>query len=403
MIRFLQNWFLDFNDLGEPGGFMASIRLENITKKFGDTTAINNLNLEIKDGEFFCVLGPPGAGKTTLLRLIVGLEVADEGNIYIDDVLVNTVHPSQRDISMIFQNLALYPDKTVFDNIAFPLRQRKIDEETVKLKVVDVAKQLKIDWMLKKLPSQLSGGERQRVAIGRAIIRQPKAYLMDEPLANLDALLRLEMRISLKKLQSDLKETFAYVTHDQVEALSMGDRIAILNEGVLQQVDDPETIYRFPKHMFAATMLGNPPMNFMGCLLETENHKTSLRHEVFSAVVDNPDLTGVLKSKVSGADIVIGIRPEDITIYMDRPDRDDLIESEIFVSEPLGNETIVDIKFGKDIIKVIADADFPGVRGDKIWIGFDSTKLHLFHKETEELLFHASDNALIQISPSGQK
>ncbi len=381
---------------------MASIRLENITKRFGDTTAINNLNLEIKDGEFFCVLGPPGAGKTTLLRLIVGLEVADEGNIYIDDELVNTVHPSQRDISMIFQNLALYPDKTVFDNIAFPLRQRKMDEETVKLKVVDVTKQLKIDWMLKRLPSQLSGGERQRVAIGRAIVRQPKAFLMDEPLANLDALLRLEMRVSLKNLQSDLKKTFAYVTHDQVEALSMGDRIAILKEGVLQQVDDTETIYRLPEQMFAATMLGNPPMNFMGCLLETENHKIKLRHEAFAAAVDNSDLTGVLKSKVSGADIIIGIRPEDITIYMDRPDQDNLIETEIFVSEPLGNETIVDIKLGNEIVKAIAEADFPGVRGNKVWIEFDRAKFHLFHKKTGECLFHASDNRSIQILSSGQ-
>jgi multiple sugar transport system ATP-binding protein len=376
---------------------MASIRLENITKRYGNTTVIDNLNLEIDDGEFFCILGPPGAGKTTLLRLIVGLEVADEGNIYIDDELVNTVHPSQRDISMIFQNLALYPDKTVFDNIAFPLRQRKMDKETVKLKVVDVAKQLKIDWMLKRLPSQLSGGERQRVAIGRAIVRQPKAFLMDEPLANLDALLRLEMRVSLKNLQSDLKKTFAYVTHDQVEALSMGDRIAILNEGILQQVDDPETIYRFPEQMFAATMLGNPPMNFMGCLLETGNQKISLRHEAFAAVVDNPDLTAMLTSKVDGKDIVIGIRPEDITIYMDRPDRDDLIETEIFVSEPLGNETIVDIKLGNEIIKSLAEADFPGVRGNKVWIEFDRAKFHLFQKKTGECFFHASDEAFFQI------
>lgn len=376
---------------------MASIRLENVTKRYGDTTAIDNLNLEIGDGEFFCVLGPPGAGKTTLLRLIVGLESADQGNIYIDGELVNTVHPSQRDISMIFQNLALYPDKTVFDNIAFPLRQRKMHEETVKLKVVEVAKQLKIDWMLKRLPSQLSGGERQRVAIGRAIVREPKAFLMDEPLANLDALLRLEMRVSLKNLQSDLKKTFTYVTHDQVEALSMGDRIAILNEGVLQQVDNPETIYRFPEQMFAATMLGNPPMNFMDCRLEAGNHKVGLRHEAFTAVVDSADLSG-LPFKVGETDIVMGIRPEDITIHMDRPGRDDLIETEIFVREPLGNETIVDIKLGNEIIKALAEPDFSGVRGNQVWVEFDGAKCHLFHKETGECLFHASDGASFQIS-----
>lgn len=376
---------------------MASIRLKNLTKRFGDTVAVNNINLEIDDGEFFCILGPPGAGKTTLLRLIVGLEAADSGDIYLDDERVNTVHPSRRDISMIFQNLALYPDKNIFDNIAFPLRQRKVDEETIKIKVLEAAKQLKIDWMLERLPSQLSGGERQRVAIGRAIVRQPKAFLMDEPLANLDALLRLEMRISLKNLQNDLKKTFIYVTHDQVEALSMGDRIAILNEGVLQQVDDPETIYRFPAHMFAATMLGNPPMNFIDCSFKMENHKISLRHEVFAALIDNPESISAITSKVDGADIVIGIRPEDIAIYLDRPDRDDLIETEIFVSEPLGNETIVDIKLGNEIIKTIAEADFKGIRGNKIWIAFNGEKFHLFHKKTGKCFFHASNKAFFQI------
>lgn len=376
---------------------MASIRLKNLTKRFGDTVAINNLNLEIDDGEFFCILGPPGAGKTTLLRLIVGLEAADSGDIYLDDERVNTVHPSRRDISMIFQNLALYPDKNIFDNIAFPLRQRKMDEETIQIKVLEAAKQLKIDWMLERLPSQLSGGERQRVAIGRSIVRQPKAFLMDEPLANLDALLRLEMRISLKNLQNDLKKTFIYVTHDQVEALSMGDRIAILNEGVLQQVDEPETIYRFPEHIFAATMLGNPPMNFIDCSFNMENHKISLRHEVFAASIDNPDLISAITSKVDGADIVIGIRPEDIAIYLDRPDRDDLIETEIFVSEPLGNETIVDIKLGNEIIKTIAEADFKGVRGNKIWIALNGDKFHLFHKKTGKCFFHASNKAFFQI------
>ncbi len=378
---------------------MASIRLENITKKFGNTIAINNLNLEIKDGEFFCVLGPPGAGKTTLLRLIVGLEVADEGNIYIDDELVNTVHPSQRDISMIFQNLALYPDKTVFDNIAFPLRQRKIDEETVKLKVVDVAKQLKIDWMLKKLPSQLSGGERQRVAIGRAIIRQPKAYLMDEPLANLDTLLRLEMRISLKKLQSDLKKTFAYVTHDQVEALSMGDRIVVLNHGIVQQVDDPETIYRFPEQMFVATMLGNPPMNFLNCSLEEQQDGIRIQHPDFTIISDNDTVQEICKSETNGKEMVIGVRPEDIKIHLEKPEYKNATEAKIFVTEPLGNETIVDVKAGNEVIKVIDEPDFTGMPKQPIWIEFNTAKLHLFHKETGRCLYHSSDVNDFRIRP----
>jgi len=250
---------------------MASIRLENVTKSFKNTTAVNDISLMIADGEFFCILGPPGAGKTTLLRLIVGLEKPDGGNIIIGDDTVNNVHPSKRDIAMIFQNLALYPDKTVFENIAFPLRQQKVAADTIGKRVEEVAKHLRIDWLLEKVPSQLSGGERQRVAIGRAIVRQPKAYLMDEPLSNLDALLRLEMRVALKELQTNLKETFVYVTHDQVEALSMGDRIAVMNLGMLQQVDDPATIYRMPNNMFVATILGNPPMNFMKCSAERRN------------------------------------------------------------------------------------------------------------------------------------
>jgi len=226
------------------GGKMATIRLENITKRFGKVTALNDLSFEVKDGEFFCILGPPGAGKTTTLRTIIGLEQPDDGTVYIDREKVNNIHPSRRDISMIFQNLALYPDKTVFDNIASPLWRLKLPEEEIQKKVNDVAKQLRIDWLLEKTPSQLSGGERQRVAIGRAIVRKPKAYLMDEPLSNLDALLRLEMRVSLKELQTNLKETFVYVTHDQVEALSMADRILVLDRGVLQQLGKPEEVYR---------------------------------------------------------------------------------------------------------------------------------------------------------------
>ena len=369
---------------------MASIRLENITKKYGDTIAINNLNLEISDGEFFCVLGPPGAGKTTLLRLIVGLETPDEGNIYIGDECINNVHPSRRDISMIFQNLALYPDKTVFDNIAFPLRQRKMDAETIKLKVVEVAKQLKIDWMLKRLPSQLSGGERQRVAIGRAIVRQPKAYLMDEPLANLDALLRLEMRVSLKNLQNDLNKIFAYVTHDQVEALSLGDRIAVLHEGVLQQVGDPETIYRHPNQMFVATMLGNPPMNFFSCVLKEKDNYLQIQHPGFKIISDNQSVQKVLRSETDGKDIIVGVRPEDLKIHLTMPDSRAAVEAEIFVTEPLGNETIVDVKLGDEVFKIIDEPDFEGKSKQTVWIELNTSKLHLFHKESKKCFYHSS-------------
>ncbi len=376
---------------------MASIRLENVTKNFKNTTAINRLNLSIEDGEFFCVLGPPGAGKTTLLRLIVGLEKPDEGDILIGDDTVNNVHPSKRDIAMIFQNLALYPDKTVFDNIAFPLRQQQVPDDEIEKKVVDVAQGLKIDWMLEKIPSQLSGGERQRVAIGRAIVRQPKAYLMDEPLSNLDALLRLEMRVALKELQTNLKETFVYVTHDQVEALSMGDRIAVLDHGKIQQVDDPETIYQLPNNIFVATILGNPPMQFLKCSFQRHNGKVLIKHDAFTLSTDDQNVKEVLDFNTEKGGIVLGLRPEDITIYTQKP-KSQAIDAEIYVTEPLGNETIVDIKLFDNVIKVLSESDFVGNPGQKIWISFNYSKLHLFHEETHDCIFHASDKSSFAIS-----
>ncbi len=371
---------------------MASIRLEKVTKTFRNTKAINNLTLEIRDGEFFCVLGPPGAGKTTLLRLVVGLERPDGGSIYIGGESVGGVHPSRRDIAMIFQNLALYPDKTVFDNIAFPLKQQKVSEDDVNRRVGEVAKSLRIDWLLEKLPSQLSGGERQRVAIGRAIVRQPKAYLMDEPLSNLDALLRLEMRVTLKELQTNLGETFVYVTHDQVEALSMGDRIAVLDRGVLQQVDDPETIYRLPRNMFVATILGNPPMQFLKCSVQKTGIGVRIIHPAFTLSTDVAALGEVIAPGNGEGSVVLGLRPEDIKIYTERPSGRS-IDAEIYVTEPLGSETIVDVKLGDKVIKALAESDFAGQSGQKMWVSFNCSKLHLFHEESHECLHHASEES----------
>ncbi len=375
---------------------MASIRLENITKKFKNTTAVNNISLMIADGEFFCILGPPGAGKTTLLRIIVGLEKPDEGSVIIGDDAVNEIHPSKRDISMIFQNLALYPDKTVFENIAFPLRQQKIEDEEIEKRVVEVAKHLKIDWLFEKIPSQLSGGERQRVAIGRAIVRQPKAYLMDEPLSNLDALLRLEMRVALKELQTNLKETFVYVTHDQVEALSMGDRIAVLNQGELQQVDDPATIYRMPNNMFVATILGNPPMNFLKCLLRRKNGTLQIEHAAFTLNSEDKKVFSLLKAGGGATGVVLGFRPEDIKIHLSKPGTVS-IPAEIYVTEPLGSETIVDIKLGDNVIKVLAPPDFVGEPGQSVWITANTHKLHLFDESNHECVFHATEKSAFTI------
>jgi multiple sugar transport system ATP-binding protein len=228
------------------------------------------------------VLGPPGAGKTTTLRLIVGLERPDEGNIFIDGELVNEVYPGQRDIAMMFQNLALYPDKTCFDNIAYPLRERKVPKDEIRTRVTEVAKKLYIDHLLERKPAKLSGGERQRVALARALVRRPRATLMDEPLANLDALLRLEMRVELKRIQQELKQTQVYVTHDQVEAMSMADRIAVLHRGVLQQLDVPDMIYNLPANKFVATVIGSPPTNFISASVQSVDGDVLIQHPAFT-------------------------------------------------------------------------------------------------------------------------
>ena len=377
---------------------MASIRLSNVTKYFKGTTAIHDLNLEINDGEFFCVLGPPGAGKTTLLRLIVGLERPEIGSIEIDNDDVSEMHPSKRDIAMIFQNLALYPDRTVFENIAFPLRMQNMAEETIQKKVTKVAKELKIDWLLEKTPAKLSGGERQRVAIGRAIIRKPRAYLMDEPLSNLDAILRLEMRVNLKALQADLNETFVYVTHDQVEALSMGDRIAVLNEGKLQQVATPEEIYKLPENTFVANILGSPPMNLIACNANGQNSADKFTHDCFEISSTSDSVKKLFQAEGQKHNLLLGIRPEDINIHHQK-ETDDCIAAEIYVVEPLGNMTVVDIKLGDNIIKVLSDPDFMATSGEKVWITLRLDRLHFFDEQSGQCLLHTSEDSVSRITP----
>ena len=261
---------------------MARIRLEGVTKRFGEVVALNDLSLDIADGEFFTVLGPPGAGKTTLLRTIVGLERPDEGDVYVDDEAITDVYPGDRNIAMVFQNLALYPDKKVYDNLAFPLKQAKMPKDEIRRRVEQAAAVLHIERLLDRKPGKLSGGERQRVALGRALVRDPRVFLLDEPLSALDALLRLEMRAELKHLQRDLGRTLVYVTHDQVEAMSMSDRIAVLREGVVQQVDTPENIYHSPANRFVATVVGSPPMNFIAVKAASANGKLRAEHASFA-------------------------------------------------------------------------------------------------------------------------
>ncbi|GAB4526360.1 MAG: sn-glycerol-3-phosphate ABC transporter ATP-binding protein UgpC [Anaerolineae bacterium] len=371
---------------------MASLKLENVTKRFGRVEAIKQLDLDIRDGEFFCVLGPPGAGKTTTLRLIVGLERPDEGTIYIDGKPVNDVHPGRRDIAMVFQNLALYPDKTVFDNIAYPLRERKIPKQEIERRVTEVARKLYIDHLLKRKPAKLSGGERQRVAIGRAIIRQPRAYLMDEPLANLDALLRLEMRVELKRLQGELGQTLVYVTHDQVEAMSMADRIAVLDRGLLQQCDVPDVIYNLPNNHFVAKVVGSPPMNFIPSQVSREDDSLVIGHPAFTlrAVGGRHPLWDALERAGRLFDqVLVGVRPEDVQVYTTSPGPE-AIPAQVSVVEPLGAETILDLRLEPDLIKSVMPPTQRLEERRFVWLTLETARVHIFDAASGIRLYSTS-------------
>ncbi|MEM2703144.1 MAG: ABC transporter ATP-binding protein [Candidatus Bathyarchaeia archaeon] len=362
---------------------MARILIKNLTKRFGKVVAVNDLSLEVKDGEFLVLLGPSGCGKTTILRCIAGLEKQDEGEIYVGDTLVNDLPPKERDVAMVFQSYALYPHMTAYDNIAFPLKVMGVAKVEIDERVKKVAELLRISHLLDRKPKQLSGGEAQRVALGRALIREPKAFLMDEPLSNLDAKLRIYMRAELKKLQKDLGITTIYVTHDQVEAMTMADRVALLNQGKLQQVGPPEELYHRPNNLFTAGFIGSPPMNFIACKITRENDKIFLDADVFKLPLEN-QLAEVLKERYIGKSVVLGVRPEDI--LLDKEEKKGFIQSEVFALEPLGDEVIVNLKLGETIFKVKENAEFRAKVGDKLWFAFKKEKLYVFDKETGSVL-----------------
>ncbi len=367
---------------------MASLRLEDVTKRFGSVTALDGVSLEIHDGEFFAVLGPPGAGKTTLLRTIVGLEKPDSGEVYADDERITDVYPGDRDIAIMFQNLALYPDKTVFGNLAFPLRQAKRPKAEIKERVQKTAETLHIEQLLDRKPGKLSGGERQRVALGRALVREPRAFLFDEPLSALDALLRLEMRAELKRLQRDLGRTLVYVTHDQVEAMSMPDRVAVLREGVVQQVDTPEAIYHRPVNRFVATVVGSPPMNFIPCTVGSKNGSLLIVHDLFEVEVPAQATAGG-ETLSEGAGCLIGVRPEDLAVGADGPGS---FAATVYGSEPLGGETVVDLRFGHLLVKALAGPSLELVSDTQVQVSLDPSRLHVFAESGEALLSAAGES-----------
>ncbi len=360
---------------------MARVFFENVTKKFDDTTAVKNITLEVKDREFMVLVGPSGCGKTTALRMAAGLEEVTEGKIYIGDEMVNDVPPKDRNIAMIFQNYALYPHMNVYDNMAFGLKLRKIPKKDIDRRVKDAAAILSLESMLDRLPKQLSGGQRQRVAVGRAIVREPAVFLMDEPLSNLDAKLRVQMRAELQKIYNRLKATIIYVTHDQVEAMTLGTRVAVILNGQLQQVDPPMKVYDKPSNKFVAGFLGSPSMNFINGKIEKAGDHLFFDSNDFKVVLPQ-DYDPILRQHI-GSEIVFGIRPEDI-LSNDLSDKkyQCQLESKVEFRELMGSETFLYVKVGGTPLTVRADALSDSKPGTAYCIYFNLKKIHIFEAGT---------------------
>jgi len=373
------------------GEKMARVKLKNIYKRYpGGVTAVNDFNLDIEDKEFIILVGPSGCGKTTTLRMIAGLEEISEGELYIGDKLVNDVAPKDRDIAMVFQNYALYPHMTVFDNMAFGLKLRKLPKEEIKRRVNEAAKILDIQHLLERKPKALSGGQRQRVALGRAIVREPKVFLMDEPLSNLDAKLRVQMRTEISKLHQKLQTTIIYVTHDQTEAMTMGTRIVVMKDGYIQQVDTPQSLYERPNNMFVAGFIGSPQMNFINAKVEKRGEEIHLLFGKEDIKLPEGKAKKLEGTEYIGKEVVMGIRPENVhdeAMYLETMS-DSIVEAEVEVVEMLGSETLLYL--------VVDEVDFvarvnPRTKakpGDRIKVAFDANKIHLFDKETEKTIMN---------------
>ncbi|MCE1252299.1 MAG: sn-glycerol-3-phosphate ABC transporter ATP-binding protein UgpC [Anaerolineae bacterium] len=357
---------------------MASVTYRNIWKRFGDFIALNNLNLEIEDKEFLVLVGPSGCGKTTALRCLAGLEEVTSGDVLIGDQVVNDVAPKDRDIAMVFQSYALYPHMTVFENMAFGLRLRKVAKTEIKRRVEEAAQTLGIEHLLKRRPRELSGGQRQRVALGRAIVREPKVFLFDEPLSNLDAKLRVQTRAEISKLHQRLQTTFIYVTHDQTEAMTMATRIAVMNKGVLQQLDTPQNLYDRPGNLFVAGFIGSPAMNFFPAKLRKDDKDLYVDGDGFAVKV--PDNRTELYMPYVGKDVIFGIRPEDIhnPAYVPQGIHPAMVESKVDVTELMGNEIFLYMITGKNNFVARVDPRTQFHVGDKIQLAFNMDNFHIF-------------------------
>jgi multiple sugar transport system ATP-binding protein len=370
---------------------MAEVILDNVVKSYGSTLAVNCVSLTIKDGDFVTLVGPSGCGKTTTLNMIAGLIELTSGIIKIGNKIVNDLDPKDRDIAMVFQNYALYPHKTVYQNLEFPLRMRGMDKAKRHAKVMRAAEILGITALLDRKPRQLSGGQQQRVALGRALVRDPAVFLMDEPLSNLDAKLRVHVRAELKHLQKELGATVVYVTHDQLEAMTMSDKVAIMNHGVLQQYGTPDEVFHKPANTFVAGFMGSPPMNLLSTIIESEDGDPVLIGDGgLRFRPKTPQIKAALR-KASSSRVILGIRHTAIPIVQNgaADESADVVPAEIYTVEPTGDVTFVQVKVGHHLItSSTSDLRFSGRIGDRIALAFDESHVHLFDAETTQSLLN---------------
>ncbi len=363
---------------------MSQVVMRSLNKKYDEVHAVKDVNLDIHDKEFVVLVGPSGCGKTTTLRMVAGLESITSGRVLIDDTVVNDLAPMDRDIAMVFQNYALYPHMSVYDNMAFGLKMRKFDKDEIRQRVHEAAEILGIHEYLRRKPRQLSGGQRQRVALGRAIVRHPRVFLFDEPLSNLDAKLRVQMRVELKKLHERLGTTAIYVTHDQVEAMTLGDRVVVMRDGWVQQVGDPMELYNEPANRFVAGFIGSPAMNFAPVHIEAENGGLwaigdGIRLKVPAAMTDR-------LGRYAGRDLTFGIRPEDLHLASEADPANLTLDAVVEVVERLGSEILLDIAVGRVTMVASVEPTATAKVHEKLRLGVNPHRIHFFDDQTENAI-----------------
>ena len=363
---------------------MARVEILEVTKRYKSVLAVDNVSLDVRDQEFLVLLGPSGCGKSTLLKMIAGLEEITSGEIYIDDRLVNYVPPRDRDISMVFQNYALYPHMSVFDNIGFPLKMAGEKKDAIKRKVDEVARVLALDALLQRRPEQLSGGQRQRVALGRAIIRNPKVFLMDEPLSNLDALLRVQMREELLRLHKRVEGTIVYVTHDQVEAMTMGDRVVVMKDGIVQQLGEPQAVYDQPANTFVATFIGSPAMSLFPGQVEAHNGGHAFVSPELRLPLNGRLSKAVTQLPASSGEVMLGIRSEHVLVTP-KPNPDGIAARTVFV-EPVGSDMYVSLQIGDRSCVARTEPRTDLEENQPVWLTFVPEKQHLFSADGRNVL-----------------